>query len=76
MKETEMITFEDALSRLEELVNKLEEGNLPLEESLDLFEEGIKITKYCSNFLDKAEKRIYLIMENQQGEPLIREEEL
>lgn len=76
MKEAEMITFEEALSRLEEIVNRLEEGNLPLEESLELFAEGIKITKYCNNFLDKAEKQIYLIMENQQGEPLIREEEL
>jgi len=70
------LTFEEALQRLEEVVNRLEEGNLPLEESLELFAEGIKLTKYCNRQLEEAEKRIGMILEDENGNPVIREEEL
>ncbi len=70
------MTFEEALQRLEEVVNRLEEGNLPLEESLELFAEGIKLTKYCNRQLEEAEKRIGMILEDENGNPVIREEEL
>ncbi|KAF1086527.1 Exodeoxyribonuclease 7 small subunit [Sporotomaculum syntrophicum] len=76
MNNNDTLTFEEALSRLEVLVNRLEEGNLPLEESLDLFAEGIKLTKHCSKHLEQAEKQIYVLLEDDNGRVVIREEEL
>lgn len=70
------LSFEEALARLEYLVNRLEEGNLPLEESLDLFTEGIKLTKQCNKQLEEAEKQICTLVEDEEGNPVIREEEL
>jgi exodeoxyribonuclease VII small subunit len=70
------LSFEEALARLESLVNKLEEGNLPLEESLELFAEGIKLTKQCNKQLEEAENQICILMEDKNDNPDIREEEL
>ncbi|AGL02010.1 exodeoxyribonuclease VII small subunit [Desulfoscipio gibsoniae] len=70
------LTFEEALARLEVLVNRLEEGNLPLEESLELFAEGIKLTKQCSKHLEQAEKQISILLEGDNGQAVVREEEL
>ncbi len=50
--------FETALQELEEIVAKLESPDLPLEESLSLFEKGIKLSKVCSKKLTEAEKKI------------------
>ncbi len=62
-------TFETALKKLEEAVNQLESGSLPLEEALNSFENGIRWSRKCHQFLDKAEKRIEVILKNEQGEP-------
>lgn len=62
------LTFEQAMARLEELVALLEKGEAPLEESLALFEEGMKLMKQCSALLDKAEKKITILTQNQDGE--------
>lgn len=51
-------SFEDALKRLEQIVQKLEEGGLALEESLKLFEEGIEISRFCTKKLSEAEKKV------------------
>lgn len=50
--------FERALSRLEEVVARLEKGDLPLEESLAAFEEGMTLSRHCQQRLDAAEQRI------------------
>ena len=55
--------FEKNLSRLEEIVHKLEDGQLSLEESLKLFEEGVKISRSCNEKLNEAEKRVKLLLE-------------
>ena len=60
--------FEDALSKLEKIVSKLEEGDIPLEESLKLFEEGIRLSKFCNQKLDEAEKRVEILLKNKQGD--------
>ncbi len=60
--------FEKSLSRLEELVEKLESGELTLEESLEAFEEGVKISRECRKYLDQAEKRIEVLMGEIEGE--------
>lgn len=70
------LSFEAALARLEELVGKLEEGDLPLEESLELFAEGIKLTKQCTRQLEEAEKRIGILLESEDGTPFVREEDI
>ncbi len=57
------LTFEKALERLEETVKDLEQGELSLSDSLDAFETGIKLTKFCSNKLTEAEAKIEIIKE-------------
>jgi exodeoxyribonuclease VII small subunit len=52
------VTFESMMKRLEELVSRLERGDLSLEESIQAFEEGIKLVKQCTSVLGEAEKRI------------------
>lgn len=55
-------TFEDALSRLESIVAQLEDGDLPLEESLKLFEEGIKLSRFCNQRLNEAQKKVEVLL--------------
>ena len=59
--------FEDSLNRLEKIVAKLEEGDVPLEESLRLFEEGIRLSRLCNQKLDEAEKRVEILLKNKEG---------
>ena len=59
--------FEDALKRLEEIVQQMESGDLTLEASLGLFEEGVRLTRVCSQRLDEAEKKIELLTKDEQG---------
>ncbi len=54
--------FEDALEKLEGIVRKMESGDLPLEESLKSFEEGMKLIRFCTIRLDEAQRRILQIM--------------
>ena len=61
-------TFEQSLEGLEQIVQRLESGELPLEESLTLFEEGVLLTRVCSQRLEKAEKKIEILMRDEQGE--------
>jgi exodeoxyribonuclease VII small subunit len=59
--------FEEALSKLEKIVSKLEKGDIPLEESLKLFEEGIRLSRFCNQKLDEAEKRVEILLEDKEG---------
>lgn len=60
-------TFEDSLARLEQIVSQLEAGNVALEESLKVFEEGIALARHCAKYLEEAEKRIELLTKDAQG---------
>lgn len=60
-------TFETSLSELETIVAKLEAGDLPLEKSLELFENGIKLSRECRQRLANAERRIEILMKDQDG---------
>ena len=60
-------TFESALKRLEEIVRKLESGELPLDASLDLFEEGIRLSRFCNTTLNAAERRVEILLKNGDG---------
>lgn len=61
-------TFEESIAELEEIVEKLESGNVTLDESLELFEQGIKLSKGCQKMLDAAEKKVSVLMTNEDGE--------
>jgi exodeoxyribonuclease VII small subunit len=61
------LKFEDCLSRLEQIVTALEGGNLPLEESLKVFEEGITLARHCARYLDDAERRIEMLVKDEAG---------
>jgi exodeoxyribonuclease VII small subunit len=67
MKEGEEITFEDAMKRLEEIVETLGEGNLSLEDSLTRFQEGMELCKVCNKKLDEAEYKVEKLMEKEGG---------
>ncbi|HTV20432.1 MAG TPA: exodeoxyribonuclease VII small subunit [Polyangiaceae bacterium] len=70
----EVLTFEQAISRLGEIVDSLEEGEQPLEESIALFEEGMTLAKSSQEILDRAERRIEeLLGVDSQGKPIVRE---
>jgi exodeoxyribonuclease VII small subunit len=60
-------TFEAALSRLEEIVQKLEKGELALEESLVLYEEGVRLSGVCHAKLEEAEGKIEILLKDQRG---------
>ncbi len=61
--------FEEALERLEEIVEQLETGELPLDQALKIFEEGMKLIKFCSGKLEEAEKKVSLLVREAGGEP-------
>ena len=59
--------FEDALNKLEKIVSQLEEGDISLEESLKLFEEGIRLSRVCNQKLDEVEKRVEILIKGEDG---------
>ena len=65
--------FEESISRLEQIVQALENGDIDLDESLKLFEEGIKLTKSCQKMLDDAEKKVSVLRSDENGK--IKKEE-
>ena len=70
------LTFEQSMSRLEEIVGKLEQGECGLDESLKLFEEGAKLAASCNQMLDQAEQKVDLLLNANTGEEAPFEQEL
>ena len=64
------MTFEESISRLEEIVSLLERGDAPLADSLALFEEGTKLIAACSMQLDQAEQKVVKLMKGADGAPV------
>ena len=62
------IKFEKAIQRLEKIVDDLEKGELDIDKSLEVFEEGIKMSRVCSKKLNEAEAKIEKLTQNQKGE--------
>ena len=67
------LKFDEALAKLEKIVAELEAGDLPLEKSLKVFEEGVKLTRHCAQQLEKAEKKIEMLRAKEGGR-LVKEE--
>lgn len=66
--ETNLSNFEASIQELENLVRKLEQGEMPLEESLKAFERGVELTRSCQKSLRAAEQRVEQVIENSEGE--------
>ena len=64
-------TFEESMSRLEQIVRSLEQGNAPLEESLKLFQEGTALVRSCGKLLDDAQMQIQKVMTAADGSPVL-----
>ena len=60
--------FEKSIKELEEIVSSLEQGDVTLDESLELFEKGIKLSKKCQKILDEAEKKVSVLVADENGE--------
>lgn len=60
-------SFEEAMSELEQIVAKLEKGDVSLEESITNFQHGIELSKYCASKLDDAEKKISILIQDEDG---------
>jgi exodeoxyribonuclease VII small subunit len=65
MQETK---FEEAMDRLEDLVKQLESGNLSLDDSLKVFEEGIRLSRWCMKKLEEAERKVEILLKDETGE--------
>ena len=61
------LDFEKSLEKLEKIIEALEDGELPLNESIKTFEEGVKLTKHCQDLLSKAELKIQKLLEKDDG---------
>jgi exodeoxyribonuclease VII small subunit len=66
------VKFEDALARLETIATELENGDLPLDESLKIFEEGIRLSKTCLKMLDDAERKVEILIQDKDGKKRLR----
>jgi exodeoxyribonuclease VII small subunit len=75
-EQMENLSFEEAMKQLEEIVEKLEEGDVPLEKAINYYQEGMKLSKLCSEKLNKVEVQMEQIV-NEKGdfEPFIVQEE-
>ncbi len=75
-KDQEKQKFEEALEELEKVVERLESGELSLDDSLAAFEEGVRLVKYCNQKLNEVERKIELLVKDKEGklqlEPLTR----
>lgn len=67
--------FEDSIKELEKIVSSLESGENSLDESIDLFEKGIKLSKQCQKMLDEAEKKVRVLMADGSKEDFLTKDE-
>ena len=65
--EMKMKDFESNLKQLEEIVTQLEGGDLTLDKALELFEEGVKISRYCNSKLEEAERKVEILIKSADG---------
>lgn len=61
------LTFEQAMERLDTIVTELENGDVPLEAAIELFQEGMKLSQLCGNKLEQVERKIEVLIETEQG---------
>ena len=62
------MTFEQAITQLEQITKQLESGEIPLDDSLQLFEKGVELTRFCSKSLEEAQQKIAILTKDNQGD--------
>ncbi|MFF2090241.1 exodeoxyribonuclease VII small subunit [Paenibacillus sp. NPDC058174] len=67
MEAANELSFEEAMEQLEQIVEQLESGDVPLEKAIDLFQQGMKLSQLCGGKLEQVEKKIELLIESEQG---------
>ncbi|MBD3918702.1 exodeoxyribonuclease VII small subunit [Paenibacillus sp. PR3] len=67
MEANDQLSFEEAMEKLETIVMKLENGDVPLETAIELFQEGMRLSQLCGNKLELVERKIELLVETEQG---------
>lgn len=72
-KNFEDMNFEDAMDKLERIVNELDKGEAPLDESLSLFEEGVKLTKFCTEKIESARQKVKILTDGEETEFTFKE---
>ncbi|PPA71367.1 exodeoxyribonuclease VII small subunit [Jeotgalibacillus proteolyticus] len=75
MPEKKQITFEEAMNQLESIVTKLEEGDVPLEEALSIYQKGVELSKLCHDKLQRAEKQMATVITEEGEKPLSIQDE-
>lgn len=68
-KKEEKLNFEDSLALVEQLVSSLERGEMKLDDSITAFEKSSELLKFCQKSLSQAEKKIEILLQNEQGKP-------
>ncbi len=66
-KEESSVSFEEAMEKLEEIVARLESGDVPLEQAIDLYQEGMKLSRLCGRSLSRWRKKIEMLLDNEEG---------
>lgn len=61
------LNFEQAIEKLEQIVHRLENGDVPLEQAIELFQEGMKLSQLCSQKLEQVERKIEMLIEEEGG---------
>ena len=74
MNDKQNFNFEKSLDKLNKLVEKMEQGNLPLEDALKNFEEGVSLIRQCQTALQQAEQKVAILTEQQDLEPFANDE--
>jgi exodeoxyribonuclease VII small subunit len=69
----EPVSFEKAINRLEEIVETMEKGDIPLEQALELYQEGQVLLKSCQNKLAEAEKKLKILTEDSSGKAILKD---
>lgn len=71
MEKKEKYTFEQAMQRLEEIVSKLESGDTPLEETINLFQEGVELVNFCNKKLEEVKHKVEMVVRTKNGFNLV-----
>ncbi|MWC28372.1 exodeoxyribonuclease VII small subunit [Paenibacillus sp. MMS18-CY102] len=67
METNDQVSFEEAMDKLETIVSRLENGDVPLETAIELFQEGMRLSQLCGSKLELVERKIELLIETEQG---------
>lgn len=67
MSQEQQLSFEEAMERLEAIVGRLENGDVPLETAIELFQEGMKLSQLCGSKLEQVERKIEVLIETENG---------